>query len=130
MLFYNQLATTIIFALLTTLVCGLADQGDGAGAKTSEKTIVWITTTMDGHSTVVSTLYSQSFMDTDSAAINVPSGEVGMGSISGSVGGYRTYDHTTISQAGGGAGAGAGINVHAGGILGIFTTIILALGLI
>ncbi|EDK47084.1 KRE1 domain-containing protein [Acetobacter pasteurianus] len=110
---FGKLLSCIFF--LFASVYGLADQGDGAGAKTSEQTIVWITTTVKGELTTMSTLFSQSFLsiNTDAAGQSIASGEIGMGTISGSVGGHRSYDHTTISQGNAGAGS-SGNNVYAG----------------
>ncbi|KAI5957306.1 hypothetical protein KGF54_000234 [Candida jiufengensis] len=97
---FNQILLFITFFISS--IYGLADQGDGQGAKTSEQTIVWITTTISGQLTTASTLYSQSFMSTYSEANNdgVSSGAVGLGSISGSIGSHRSYDQTTISSKG------------------------------
>ncbi|KAI3406994.2 CTM1 [Candida oxycetoniae] len=84
-----------------TYVNSLADQGDGQGTATSETTIVWITTTINGLSTVMSVLYTQTFMSTyTDAAESVPSGTIGLGSISGTVGGPRVYDQTTVTNGG------------------------------
>ncbi|KAI5961895.1 uncharacterized protein KGF55_003866 [Candida pseudojiufengensis] len=92
----------LFFTIFISSVFGLADQGDGGGAKTSEQTIVWITTTISGQLTTVSVLYTQSFMSTYSEAQTegISSGNVGLGSISGSIGSHRSYDQTTISSKG------------------------------
>lgn len=80
----------------------LADQGDG---KTSSKsaTTIWVTITTDGAPVVVQTTYIQSFNDvyTEADTESLKSGTVGLGSVSGSVGGVRTYDKTTISNTNG-----------------------------
>lgn len=90
---------------------GLANQGAGGGAggdaKTSSNTIVWVTTTINGKLTTASTTFSQTFMSTHTEANSddVKSGTVGMGSLSGSVGGVRSYDKTTISSSAAADGA-------------------------
>ncbi|CAH6720840.1 predicted GPI-anchored protein 1 [[Candida] jaroonii] len=97
-----------------TLILGiqaLADQGDG---KTTSKsaTTIWVTITTDGAPVVVQTTYSQSFDQayTEADTETVKSGTVGLGSASGSVGGIRSYDKTTISNTNG-AGKLGGIGL-------------------
>ncbi|KAG7663708.1 uncharacterized protein J8A68_002760 [[Candida] subhashii] len=117
----------IILSSLLSLSIALADQDDGGDATTTKvlPTIVWVTTTIDGAVQTVSLTYSQSFM-TEAADGNtaVPSGEIGMGTLSGSVGGIRSYDQTTITNVN--QGGGSGINIYTGVIGGLF----MVLGLI
>lgn len=86
------------------LTLALADQDDGNAATTTatttSATYVWITTTVGGQLVTISVPYSQSFMTTYTAADTdaVESGSVGLGSISGSLGGIRTYSQTTITN--------------------------------
>ncbi|CAH2353213.1 predicted GPI-anchored protein 1 [[Candida] railenensis] len=89
-----------------SVVSALANQDDGGGdtttAKTTSATTVWITITTNGALATVKSTYHQSFVETyTSATSSAAAGTIGMGSISGSVGGVRTYAHTTVS---GGAG--------------------------
>lgn len=88
-----------------SVVSALANQDDGGDtttAKSTSATIVWVTVTTNGALATVKSTYLQSFVETYTAATaSASAGTVGMGSISGSVGGVRTYEHTTIT---GGAG--------------------------
>lgn len=91
---------------LLAVVSALANQdGDGATTttgKTTSQTTVWVTVTTNGALATVKSIYKQSFLETyTTATSSAASGSVGLGSISGSVGGVRTYEHTTVS---GGAG--------------------------
>lgn len=77
----------------------LADQGNGKTTKVTATT-VYVTVTTKGVVTVVPSLYSQTFMTTfSSPTADVASGNIGLGnSATGSVGGVRSYDKTTITQ--------------------------------
>ena len=85
-------------------VFALANQNDGGDddSKTKKTTTwVWVTTTIGGQLATISTAYSQKFISTHSSedAKSVASGEIGLGSLSGSVGGIKTYSQTTITNA-------------------------------
>ncbi|KAK6461316.1 hypothetical protein DFJ63DRAFT_315118 [Scheffersomyces coipomensis] len=98
-----QLILSLISYLV--IVSALADQDDDPETSSgpAPPTTVWITITTDGHPVTIQSLYSQVFMATYTSAITtgVQSGDAGLGSIVGSVGEIRTYDQTTISNAGG-----------------------------
>ncbi|CUM65536.1 uncharacterized protein PRCAT00003182001 [Priceomyces carsonii] len=75
------------------------NQGGGGKTETSvSATSVWITITTDGNPVTVKSIYKQTFMKTYSAAetSDVKSGNVGLGTIDGSVGKVRSYDQVTI----------------------------------
>lgn len=85
-------------------VFALANQNDGGDddSKTKKTTTwVWVTTTIGGQLATISTAYFQKFISTHSSedAKSVASGEIGLGSLSGSVGGIKTYSQTTITNA-------------------------------
>lgn len=64
-------------------------------------TTVWVTITTNGALATVKTIWTQGFMSTYTTATALPSsGDIGMGSLSGSVGGIRSYSQTTISNEG------------------------------
>lgn len=64
-------------------------------------TTVWVTITTNGVLATVKTIYSQSFMSTfTTVTASASSGEIGLGSLSGSVGDVRTYSETTVTNAG------------------------------
>ncbi|RLV89746.1 putative GPI-anchored protein 1 [Spathaspora sp. JA1] len=112
----------ILLLSFFTLVYSLGKQGDGQDdtpTTTTSQTIVWVTTTINGQLVTISTYYSQKFT-TSSADIAVQSGEIGLGTISGSVGGIREYSQVTITPSGGvGSGAGTGA-----GLLGLVAVVI------
>lgn len=100
----NFFKLILCIASYLALAFALADQDDGNAAKTTatttSATYVWITTTVGGQLATISVPYSQSFMSTYSTANSdaVESGSVGLGSISGSLGGIRSYSQTTITN--------------------------------
>ncbi|GBL51365.1 hypothetical_protein [Candidozyma auris] len=74
-------------------------------------TFVYITVTTGGRVITTSSAYQQSFKTTytDTTA-SVPAGSAGLGSKTGNVGAVKSYEQTTISNAGpGGWGSYAGI---------------------
>lgn len=80
-------------------------------------TTVWVTITTNGALATVKSIWSQNFMSTFTTDTATPSsGNVGMGTISGSVGGVRSYDQTTISN-------GANKNLMYGGAAGAFMVV-------
>ena len=95
----------IIISCYLACVFALANQNDNGGdddSKTKKTTTwVWVTTTIGGQLATISTAYSQKFISTHSSedAKSVASGEIGLGSLSGSVGGIKTYSQTTITNA-------------------------------
>lgn len=77
-----------------------------ATLSTALVTTVWPTVTINGVTTVVLSIYSQSFITTYSETTGtVPSGSIGVGSLS-SVGGIRSYSQTTVN---GGSRASTGV---------------------
>lgn len=72
-------------------------------ATSTSVTLVWATGTNSlGITTVTQLVFTQTFMKTYTTAIVTwSSGEIGLGSLSGTVGQIRSYTMTTISQAGG-----------------------------
>lgn len=75
-------------------------------------TTVWVTITTNGALATVKSIWTQNFMTTFTTETATPSaGDVGIGSISGTVGGVRSYDQTTISN-------GANKNMMYGGAAG------------
>ncbi|KAK6198498.1 uncharacterized protein RJT21DRAFT_48722 [Scheffersomyces amazonensis] len=95
-----------LFNIIISLFCyfiivqGLADQ-DMDPETTSgppPPTTVWITVTTNGHPVTIQSLYSQEFMKTytEAETTGVESGVAGLGSLSGSVGGLRTYEQSTV----------------------------------
>lgn len=74
-------------------------------------TSVYVTITTNGATAVVQSIWVQTFMSTYTTVTSSASeGSVGMGSLSGSVGGVRTYLETTISN------GGQGNAVYSGGV--------------
>ncbi|ODV79571.1 uncharacterized protein CANTADRAFT_5306 [Suhomyces tanzawaensis NRRL Y-17324] len=102
-----------LFALLA--MCLAQKRADDDKPTTTSQTSVYVTVTVNGKATVVQTVYSQTFISTyESATGAVPSGAVGMGSLSGSVGGVRSYSQTTVGQANAAAGLWRPENMYAG----------------
>lgn len=98
----------IIFTILSlvSFVVALGKQdggGDGSTTTTAKPTptSVYVTITTNGKVTVIQTEYKQTFMSTFSDnQHSVPAGNVGLGSLSGSVGGVRSYQQTTVGNGG------------------------------
>lgn len=85
------------------------------------ETTVWVTVTTNGGLATVKTVFTQLFMTTFTTETATPSsGELGLGSLSGSVGGVRSYEQTTITN-------GANQNLIYGGAAG---AIMVVLGMI
>lgn len=103
-----------IFSLLS-LVMALGKQDDGGATTTTGKpspTLVYVTITTNGIVTVVFTKYEQTFMSTFTEnEQSVPLGNVGLGSLSGSVGGVRSYEEKTVTNAGNGRNYGGALGV-------------------
>ncbi|KAL7666359.1 Eukaryotic translation initiation factor 4E [[Candida] zeylanoides] len=107
-----------VIALLSLAVFAAALAGEDPDVETpttTPKTPIWVTITTNGQVATVKSLYKQSFMPTYTEAVTtaVKSGEIGMGSASGTVGGIRTYSHKTVS------GAANGLRCVYSGLLGI-----------
>lgn len=105
-----SLLYSLIFAAVVSALANQEDVGDESTTTTSQvKTTAWITLTTKGYTTTIPTLYSQTFPsaygDGDTSAA---SGEIGLGSLSGTVGVVRTYDQTTIDNAAGSLGVYGG----------------------
>lgn len=115
--FHSLLALLSIVSL--TLALAKQDDGGDTTTKTTQLTTVWVTLTTNGKVTTSASLYSQLFTIAYSeATAEAASGSEGLGSLSGSVGGVRTYEQTTITSKGGagdylGTGAGAVTNALA-----------------
>lgn len=76
-------------------------------------TIVWVTITTNGNIATVKSVWSQEFMTTyTEATVSASSGDIGMGSLSGSAGSVRSYEHTTITN-------GAAGPAYVGGAVGV-----------
>lgn len=87
---------------LITFVAALADQNGDAGTTqttSTARTTVWVTITTNGALATVQTIYSQLFMSTYTNEVSsyVQQGSIGLGSLSGTVGGTRTYTSSTIN---------------------------------
>lgn len=86
-----------LFSLFIILMRMLAANG----AKTTSVTLVWATgTNADGVLTTTQSAFSQTFMEIHTTAAPVPSGTIGLGSISGEVGTVRSYARASISSSG------------------------------
>lgn len=86
-----------LFSLFIILMRMLAANG----AKTTSVTLVWATgTNADGVLTTTQSAFSQTFMDIHTTAAPVPSGTMGLGSISGEVGNVRSYARASVSSSG------------------------------
>lgn len=112
---------------LFSVVLGLAQQnGGGQTTSSASATTVWVTVTTNGRLATVKSLYKQSFIQTYGSAdvLAPPSGAVGLGSITGSVGGIRSYDQTTVSNSNAGMGSFQPLNAYAG----LLGTMFLAVG--
>lgn len=85
-------------------------------AKTTTETTVWVTLTSKGKLTTAPSAFKQTFTITHtSATADIKSGGIGLGSISGEVGGIRSYEQTTIKSNGGGhANANYGDSLYSG----------------
>lgn len=98
----------LFFLAFFGVAVGLGKQDGGEEDETTtaspSPTMVWVTTTVGGITTVVQATYTQTFAPVPTEAPEVSLGKVGMGSLSGAVGTTRTYDTTTVS--GGAAVAG------------------------
>lgn len=106
-----------VIALLSLAVFAAALAGEDPDVETpttTPKTPIWVTITTNGQVATVKSLFEQSFMSTHTEAVTtaVKSGEIGMGSASGTVGGIRTYLHKTVS------GAANGLRCVYSGLLG------------
>lgn len=62
---------------------------------TASPTSVWVTSVINGALTTFQVPYTQSFKTPITISVSVPSGAVGMGSLSGEVGKIRTYSTVT-----------------------------------
>lgn len=95
------------------------DKRDGTTATTTSSpsvspTSVYVTITTGGVLATVLTVYLQLFMSTYSATVSdIQAGSVGMGSLTGSVGGVRLYSQTTISNEGAALGVAGGLGMFA-----------------
>lgn len=118
----------LLLVSLFSVVMGLAQQNGAGGATTTSvsATTVWITVTTNGGLATVKSLYKQSFMKTygEADVLAPPSGAVGLGSITGSVGEVRSYDRTTVSN----SNAAVGIFKPANAYAGLLGTLFLAVG--
>ncbi|EGW33694.1 uncharacterized protein SPAPADRAFT_48818 [Spathaspora passalidarum NRRL Y-27907] len=111
----------ILLLSLLTLVYSLGKQDDGQDQQTTtttQQTIVWVTTTINGQLATLSTLYSQKFTEKATGTTEVQSGQIGLGTISGSVGGIREYTSVTITPTAGAAGTSGA------GLLGLFAVVV------
>lgn len=99
-----------IVSIFLFLLASFASCADSSSASSSSSfsssssylpTLIWVTVTYDnGAVLTVQTPYTQQFSSFYTDVSSVPAGEVGIGSLSGSVGGIRSYAHVTISNAG------------------------------
>lgn len=82
----------------------------------ASSTTIWITTTVGGKKTTMQTVFSQSFMSTYTSADegDVQSGNIGLGSISGTVGDVRSYTKTTIGTSNAAVGLFKPENIYSG----------------
>lgn len=72
-----------------------------SSSSSKSETTVWVTITTDGATATVKTIWVQSFMSTyTEATSSAAAGSVGLGSLSGLVGGVRSYSETTITNGG------------------------------
>lgn len=111
---------TAFLLLLLGMVAALGHVGDDDNADengTTAPTSVWVTTTVNGALATIQAQYTQSFQPVASLAAEVPSGGIGLGSLSGEVGNARTYDSTTVSGGAAGITALGGVFVALGGLL-------------
>lgn len=98
-----------LYHVLTVLSLGALAQAADDNTKSASPTFVYVTVTSAGKTVVTLKMWTQTFMLTaTSATASVPSGTVGLGSLSGSVGGLRSYVQSTISGQGNTAGVAGG----------------------
>lgn len=101
-----KIQAVFLLFLATFVSCAAASSSSessslsSSSASTTLVTLIWVTITRsDGALATVETPYSQSFATFYSEVATVPSGSIGIGSISGTVGEIRTYLQTTINAA-------------------------------
>lgn len=99
------------FLTLLSLVVAMNWLGKRDGTTTSttsssrslSPTTIWVVVTTNGVVATVGSLYSQSFMTTYTATSSgIQAGSIGMGSLTASSGGFRSYSQTTVSNEGNG----------------------------
>ncbi|KAM9913262.1 hypothetical protein OXX69_001771 [Metschnikowia pulcherrima] len=89
----------VLFSLGFAATTTTSSSSSSASSSSSvEPTTVWVTITTGGALATVQSIWVQSFMSTYSdATSSATSGSMGMGSLSGSVGGVRTYTQSTVN---------------------------------
>lgn len=104
--------------LALALALGHENEGDDLDSTSRLPTSVWVTTTIAGGGlATVQVQFTQTFAPVASSAAEVPLGEMGLGTISGSVGGDRVYETTTIGGAGAALVMWGGAAMVLGGLL-------------
>lgn len=82
----------IVFSLITVI--------QAATTTLTTSTLVWATgTNADGVLTTTQSAYVQTFTSFHDGVASPSSGAIGLGSLTGSVGGIRTYERLTVSAA-------------------------------
>lgn len=83
-----------LLPFLFLFVCGVW----AATTTSATTTLVWATgTNSAGVTTVTESAYTQTFSSVYTSAATVPSGSIGLGSLSGTVGNVKSYSVTTVS---------------------------------
>lgn len=100
--------TVMVLGAKTTSSSSSSSTSSTSSKSTTSQTTVWHTVTSAGKVYTTKSIFSQTFMSTPSVVSSVSSGKIGLGSLSGTVGGHRSYEQTTISRNDGNFGKYAG----------------------
>ncbi|EMG48692.1 hypothetical protein G210_0701 [Candida maltosa Xu316] len=94
------LLCSLVYAADKTTSSSSSSSSDSVTTSTSvSTTFVWVTGTgSDGKLATTQSPYFQSFEVMYTAVASPSAGSIGLGSLSGSIGGFRSYEQTTITQ--------------------------------
>ncbi|KAM9893456.1 hypothetical protein OXX79_009331 [Metschnikowia pulcherrima] len=114
MLFYHIILLSLASFVAAETTETSASSSSSSSISTVSPTLVWVTgTDQNGVTQTTQSAYTQTFTSFYVSVVSPSSGNVGVGSITGTVGAVRTYTQSTVNGA---------MGNHAGQPMGIFFT--------